>query len=137
MEENFSDRGDDRPGDTSTIGDARRSHRLHQQSSSSRMATADEHAQLESAIIAQATLNLSAMGATERLPFRQFVNKSGAGGGGVGRRVAAMTFLNLLARHDQSQQQQQQQQAGGEGAFLEQEPSYERFNTLYVRRARE
>ncbi|KAH9407221.1 Double-strand-break repair protein rad21 [Tyrophagus putrescentiae] len=135
MEENFSDRGDDRPGDTSTIGDARRSHRLHQQSSS-RMATADEHAQLESAIIAQATLNLSAMGATERLPFRQFVGKSaGAGGGGVGRRVAAMTFLNLLARHDQ--QQQQQQQAGGEGAFLEQEPSYERFNTLYVRRARE
>lgn len=138
MEENFSDRGDDRPGDTSTIGDARRSHRLHQQSSS-RMATADEHAQLESAIIAQATLNLTAMGATERLPFRQFVGKSagaggGAGGGGVGRRVAAMTFLNLLARHDQ---QQQQQQAGGEGAFLEQEPSYERFNTLYVRRARE
>lgn len=133
MEENFSDRGDDRPGDTSTIGDARRSHRLHQQSSS-RMATADEHAQLESAIIAQATLNLTAMGATERLPFRQFVNKSAGAGGGVGRRVAAMTFLNLLARHDQ---QQQQQQAGGEGAFLEQEPSYERFNTLYVRRARE
>ncbi len=133
MEENFSDRGDDRPGDTSTIGDARRSHRLHQQSSS-RMATADEHAQLESAIIAQATLNLTAMGATERLPFHQFVGKSAGAGGGVGRRVAAMTFLNLLARHDQ---QQQQQQAGGEGAFLEQEPSYERFNTLYVRRARE
>mgnify|MGYP002649397939 CR=1 FL=1 len=130
MEENFSDRGDDRPTDTSTIGDARRSHRLHQQSSSSRMATADEHAQLESAIIAQATLNLTAMGATERLPFRQFVGKSAGAGGGVGRRVAAMTFLNLLARHDQ-------QQAGGEGAFLEQEPSYERFNTLYVRRARE
>lgn len=98
----------------SGYGDSNIDHRRRQT-----FTTAAEDAELVTAISVQANTSLAAMNFSERKSFEQFVSPA------KDRRTASIMFLNLLGKQDKGE------------VVLQQVPSYDVFNTLYICRNEE